>query len=143
MSKQAVSEAVAKIRAVTVEKKADFPSDIVDIDGVPVEVKALTFGEKKDIRDGLTDVIVTDPKMSRAEALQEGAFDIDYDQHEYEIRLLLRCVFAPGTDKLVFTDADRDLFNEQPAHKGHWLQRLIEKATELNEAGNSPTTESD
>lgn len=137
------AEAIAQIRAVTVEKKVDFPSETVEIDGVPVEVRALTYGEKKDISDGLTNVVVTDNSIPRPEALAEGKFDVDYDQHEYEIRLLLSCVFAPGTGKLVFGEEDRDLFNEQPAHKGHWLARLIETATELNNAGNSKTTQGD
>lgn len=137
------SEERDRLRALTVGKSEEPPSELVEIDdGAFIEVRGLIFEEALTIREGLTTIVPQDG-LTKKEALKEGAFDIEVDTVELNLRYLLKCCYVPETGERLYEEADLDELRKKPGNKDHWINRLITTADQLNSAGNFERTPGD
>lgn len=134
-----------KIRAATVGKKPEFPTEKVDIGGgLEVEVRALTFEQAQDINDASQSLVYDESKYgSQKEAIQDDAFEIQINSKAQTVGLLLACCYDPDDGEPVFEEGDASDLLSQPANTDHWLGKLVAAVHRLNSAGNSKTTPND
>lgn len=135
--------AVSDILDATIGQPVDYPSDLVEInDDVFVEVRALSYVENKEIRDGALDFVWPDG-MTREEAAKKDKIDTKFDTARYEIDRLMACCYDPDSGERVFGEEHREQLEQQPGHDGHWFTRLLDACDRLNKAGNLSETSAD
>lgn len=116
-----------RMRQATVTSAAEPARDIVEIGDLEFEVRSLSYKDKKAVNKAATTTSF-DAKSGKA--------DVQFDQEEYELEMLIRSVFVPDTDERVFEPHDKDNLRGQFVGKDHWMQKLMDAASEINSTGN-------
>lgn len=105
------TDARNKIRAATIGAKKNFRSEVVEYNGVEVEIRQPTVRARKTLYNECRDK------------------DGNVDPMEFLVWCVVHCTYVPGTDDLVFEVGDHEAMLDQPA--GSFVDQFGEKASEL------------
>lgn len=100
------------LRAATLGTKKDFRKSIVPINGVDFEVRQLSVKGRRDLLE----------KAYNSETSK-------LDTQEYLVWSVIKTTFVPGTDELVYSDADYESLVAEPT--GSFVDKLGEASSKL------------
>ena len=103
-----------KLRAATIGKKPEFFSRKVQHDGHTFEIRQPSIRARKELRTRCTSID------------EEG---VKFDMFEFLVWAVIKNTYVPGTNELVFEDADYDTMLENPT--GGFMDSFSEVAAEI------------
>ena len=110
---------IDKLRSITLGSSAKFKSEIVKIGDTKFEIRQPSIRQRNDIRKASMSVDEDESGNSKA----------NFDFNTFSMLAIIELTVDPETKALVFSDADRDLIEAQPA--GGWVDKLGEVAQKL------------
>ena len=104
-----------KLRKATLGAPSVFKSEIVTFNGAKFEIRQPTIKARSNLRSRCTTV--------------KGPSDVDFDMFEFLVWSVIANTYVPGTDDLVFDEADYDALVQNPT--GGFMDQFSEVAAEL------------